>query len=337
MIATLGEILLRFSPPNSGIIGRLNLYESHVGGSESNIAVNLSSWNKPVRLISAVADNELSEGILHYYKGLGIDTHFIQQKAGRNGLYFLENGWAYRAPKIIYDRENSVFNQLAPNEIDWDNAFKNVIWFHWSGITPALSENARLLCEKAIDYATEHDVFISTDLNIRKKLWKYGKGPKDVMPALLQKTNGLLGDPFAFQELFDSHYALDIDYFTDVQSAKDVFSILSENLPVLQFWAMTLRKVHNASYHSISGLLYSHGFVHKARTYEVQPIIGRVGGGDAFMSGLINYKFSGKTDPETIEFATAGAVLKSSIPGDVLELKEEDVEDLILNKQKIRR
>ena len=329
MIATLGEILIRLCPPNAGLLANSSLFESHYGGSESNIAVNLATWKKTVRLISAVAENELSIGMIEYYKGKGIDTRFLQRLPGRNGLYFLENGLAYRTPKVIYDREDSVFSQLEPKDIDWNRALEGITWFHWSGITPALSLKTAQLCQIAINEASKKGIFISTDLNIRSKLWNYGKSPSEIMPSLLQSTQLLLGDPFSFQSIFKTKVELKADYFVDDTKVMNIFEQLSRQIPSLKAWGMTLRKVHHASYHSISGILYDKKQIIKAKKYDVQPIIGRVGGGDAFMSGLINGIYTGMSLQKTIEFATAAAVLKNSTPGDILGIEEEAVLNLI--------
>ncbi len=323
-IITFGEILGRFSPPNNLRFSQATSFEVIYGGGEFNVAASLANYGLDVEFVTALPDNAIAHCAMNTIRSFGVGYKHILRQGKRLGLYFLENGASGRNSTVVYDRDDSSMSQIQPGDLDWDVVLEGATWFHWSGITPALSQNAADVCLEGIKAAAAKGLTISTDLNYRKKLWKYGKEPKDVMPELLKYSNVILGDVDTALFML-GHKKLDPDYTTDVE-AKEVFKKVFDLLPNLETLSMTFRNSVNASHQRIGGLLYNKGTLYRARLNEITPVVDRVGTGDAFMGGLI-YGLTEYADDlkKAVAFATGACVIKHTIFGDVNRASKEEI------------
>ena len=332
-IVTFGEIMLRLSPPNFQLIGQNNSYDAIYGGGEANVAVSLSIFGHRVYYVTCLPDNPVGQGAVNFLRQYGVNVDFILRTGERTGSYCLETGAVQRPSRVIYDRSNSAISEVKPGSIDWQSIFRHAGWFHWTGITPAISQNAADVCLEAARAAKDAGCTISCDLNFRKKLWKYGKKAEEVMPALVELADIAIGNEEDAEKVFGIKAPK-----TDVESgkveAKDyefVTARLVEKFPNLKKAAITLRGSISASHNIWSGVLYdsSSKTMYTGTKYDITHIVDRVGGGDSFAAGLIHSFRSGKSDQEAIDFAVAASCLKHSIPGDCNLAGVEMVENLL--------
>ncbi len=327
-IITFGEILGRFSPPNNLRFSQATSFEVIYGGGEFNVAASLANYGLDVEFVTALPENAIAHCAMRTIKSFGVGYKHILRQGKRLGLYFLENGASGRNSTVVYDRDDSSISQIQSGDIDWDEVLDGATWFHWSGITPALSQNAADVCLEGIQAAAAKGLTISTDLNYRKKLWKYGKEPKDVMPELLSYSNVILGDVDTALFMLGKE-KIDPDYSTDVE-AKAVFDKIFKLLPNLKTMAMTFRNSINASHQRIGGLLYNEGEIYRRRLDEIVPVVDRVGTGDAFMGGLIYGLIEYKNDlKKAVAFATAACIIKHTIFGDVNRASKQEILDFL--------
>ncbi len=318
-VVTFGEIMLRLTPPGSQRFTQAHSFEAGFGGGEANVAVSLANYSEGVKFVTRLPNNELGDACLKTLQSFGVDSRHILRGGDRIGIYFLETGAAQRPSKVIYDRTSSSFATIEPGMFDWKAIFADADWFHWTGITPAVSQNAATVCREAIEVARAMNLTVSCDLNYRAKLWKWGKPAGEVMTDLVGLCQVVLGNEEDADKVFGIRAAK-----TDVTSGKvngkqyrSVCDMLSERFPALETISITLRGSHSASNNTWSGVLWQKGSFFTAPIYNILPIVDRVGSGDAFMAGLIYGLRHNSTDPlKILHFATAAACLKHSIPGD---------------------
>jgi len=329
MIATLGEILLRLTPPDNGMIQQMGSYDANFGGSEANVAISLANFKIPTRFISALPDNELGKAAIFELSKYKVDTNHVNISGNKMGLYFVEQGSSIRRSKVIYDRENSAFAKMKATDVDWGHIFEEVDWFHWSGITPAVSENCSNVCSLALAKAAEAGITISTDLNHRASLWKYGKTPDQVMPYLLQHTSLMLGDPTSLELMTGIPNPFTGDIKEQLDDLPAYYNTVFEKFPKLKYIATSLRTIINDTHHKWMGVIYDGTKLYTSKEYDLYPIVDRVGGGDAFMAALI-YGIVKFDDPQkTIDFATAGSGIKHTISGDFNLVSVSEILDLL--------
>jgi len=193
-VATFGEIMLRLSPPNFLLIGQSDVYDAIYGGGEANVAISLALFGDHAIYVSCIPENLVGDGCIRSLNKWGVDTRYVQRSGSRLGIYFLEIGAVQRPSRVIYDRAHSAISEVKPGSIDWKTIFAGCDWFHITGITPAISANAAEVSLEAMQAAREAGLTISVDLNFRKKLWKYGKKPSDVMPGLVALADVAVGN-----------------------------------------------------------------------------------------------------------------------------------------------
>ncbi|MGE5249221.1 MAG: PfkB family carbohydrate kinase [Bacteroidota bacterium] len=330
-IVTFGEIMLRLAPPGFQRFSQAGAFEASFGGGEANVAVSLANFGESVEFVTRLPENDLGDACLADLRRHGVGTGFILRGGPRLGIYFLETGAAQRPSKVIYDRAGSSFATLTPGSFDWKAVFAGAGWFHWTGITPAVSEGAALVLKEAIAAAREEGVLVSCDLNYRAKLWKWGKPAGEVMGELVGLSDLVLGNEEDAEKVFGIR-APEADVTAgkvDSASYQRVCEALLERFPGLQTVVITLRGSHSASHNSWAGVLWTGGQFHTSRVYDIWPIVDRVGGGDAFMGGLI-YGLRRYAEPQkALEFAAAAACLKHSIPGDFNAVSVAEVETLL--------
>jgi 2-dehydro-3-deoxygluconokinase len=288
----------------------------------------LANFGEKVEFVTRLPKNDLGDACLINLRGYGVGTDHIERGGNRMGIYFLEAGAAQRGSNVIYDRANSGFATIEPGMIDWKKAFDSADWFHWTGITPAVSRSAADACREAVQLARDMDLIISCDLNYRAKLWKWGSDARDVMPELISMCDVALVNEDAVDKMLDIRVP-ETDS-VEFNNSRGLCEELSGKFPALKTIAVSLRDSHSASRNLWSGILWKDGILYSAPAYDILPIIDRVGGGDAFMAGLIYGLRNYKDDPQrTINFATAAGCLKHSIAGDFNIVTVGEVEVLM--------
>jgi len=331
-IVTFGEIMLRLAPPGFQRFTQARSFEAIYGGGEANVAVSLANYGEKVEYVTRLPKNDLGEACLMSLRGYGIRTGHIARGGDRIGIYFLESGAAQRGSKVIYDRANSSFATIQTSMIDWTKVFEDADWFHWTGITPAVSQGAAEVCREALQVARELGITISTDLNYRAKLWKWGKSPGEVMTELVGMCDVALGNEEDAEKVFGIK-APEVDVSAgkvDADHYRYVCEELNNKFPSLKTISITLRGSLSASHNTWSGVLWREGAFYSAPVYNIIPIVDRVGGGDSFMGGLIYGLRKYENDPQkALNFAAAAACLKHSIIGDFNAVRVSEVEALM--------
>lgn len=329
---TFGEIMLRLKPLEFQRLVQAQQFEVIYGGGEANVAVSLANFGIPAGFVTRLPENEMGEACLAFLRRFGVDTAYILRGGDRLGIYFLDAGAAQRASRVIYDRAGSSFATILPGMVKWDKVFKEANWFHWTGITPAVSESAAKTCEEGILAAKKSGLTISCDFNYRAKLWKWTKAPGEVMANLVKQCEIAIANEEDAEKIFGIK-ALDTDVSSgkiDANRYRVVCEELVKKMPNLKMIAITLRGSISASHNTWSGVLWHAGKFYVAPTYDIQPIVDRVGSGDAFSAGLIFGWQTYKGNPQKVlNFAVAASCLKHSIPGDFNLVSVPEVEALM--------
>ena len=336
-VITFGEMMIRLSTPNYERFSQSNCFNVHYGGGESNVAVSLANFGISVEFVTRFPKNDLADAAFLELRKRGVGTQNIIRGGERLGIYFLETGAVARASNVIYDRMNSSFSEVKPGMFNWDSIFEKASWFHWTGISPAVSQSAADTCLEAIIAAKEHGITISTDLNYRKKLWKYGTGSNEIMEELTKYCDIILGNEEDAKKHFNIHPE-DVDV-RDAQSVdairyQSVCRQLKQRFPNAKKIITTLRGSTNANYNTWSGILYNGKDFYTAPVYNITDIVDRVGSGDSFMAGLIYGLMTWPEDDEkALHFATAASCLKHTIHGDANLVSIDEVNKLMLGDQ----
>ena len=321
-VVAFGEIMLRLSPPGFLRFSQTNSFDVVYGGGESNVAVSLANYGVPVDFITRLPKNDIGECALMEMRKRGVNTQNIIFGGDRLGIYFLETGAVSRGSKVVYDRAHSAMAEIKSGMIDWEKVFKNASWFHWTGITPAISQGAADVCLEAVKAASElGDITISTDLNYRAKLWKYGVAPEGIMTELTNYCDIILGN----EEDAEKHFGikpegLDITlqgHEVKAEAFRSVCKQMMDKFPKAKKVITTLRGSISASHNTWAGVLFNGKKMYKSTQYQITDIVDRVGGGDSFMGGLIYGLLQYPNDDQhALDFAVAASCLKHTIKGD---------------------
>jgi 2-dehydro-3-deoxygluconokinase len=331
-VVTFGEIMLRLSTPGYERFVQSTKFDINYGGGEANVAVSLANYGIPVDFVSRIPKNDIGTACAMSLKKFGVGTEKMVWGGERLGIYFLETGAVARASKVIYDRAYSSISTIEPGMVNWDQVFEGVTWFHWTGITPAISESTAKVCLEAIKAANKKGITVSTDLNFRKNLWKYGKKASEVMPELVEGCDVILGN----EEDADMVFGIkpqggDVTKgHVDAAAYQSVCEQLVKKFPRAKKVIITLRGSVNANHNTWSGVLWDGKKLFKAPDYNITHIVDRVGGGDSFMGGLIYglLTYTGD-DQKALNFAVAASCLKHTIPGDFNLVTVDEVEKLM--------
>jgi 2-dehydro-3-deoxygluconokinase len=329
-IVTFGEIMMRLSPPGYQRFAQARGFDLIYGGGEANVAAALARFGLPVEYVTRLPANDIGDACLGYLCQFGVGTRHIVRGGDRLGIYFLEMGATQRGSKVIYDRAGSALATIEPGMVDWRGVFADASWFHWTGITPAISEGAAQACLEAIRVAREMGLTISCDLNYRRKLWRWGKQAGDVMPELVGMCDVAVGNEEDADRVFGIR-APDVDVTSgrvEASSYVYVCERLAERFPNLHDIAITLRGSLSASHNTWSGVLWHAGEFFTAPRYDIVPIVDRVGGGDSFAGGLIYGLLTFEDRQRALSFAVAASCLKHTIWGDFNLVGVEEVEKL---------
>lgn len=326
--------MLRLSTPGYQRFIQSNSLNATFGGGEANVAVSLANYGLNAEFVTRLPENDIAEWCISDLRKYNVGTQNIIRGGERVGIYFLETGAVARPSKVVYDRANSSIADIQPGMIDWKEVLRDADWFHWTGITPALTQGAAEACLEAIKMANELGVTVSTDLNYRKNLWKYGKKASDVMPALVEGCNIILGNEEDAEKVFGiKPEGVDVAHTCgDVDAAEfeSVCTQMMTKFPRAKKVIITLRGSINANHNTWGGILYAGGKLFKSRRYDITHIVDRVGGGDSFMGGLIYglLTYTGD-DQRALDFAVAASCLKHTIYGDFNLVSAVEVESLM--------
>lgn len=331
-VVTFGEIMLRLKTPGFERFAQADSFEASYGGGEANVAVGLACLGMRADFVTRVPDNDLGHAARMTLRKYGVGTEHVCFGGDRLGIYFLESGAVHRGSKVVYDRANSALSQVEPGMFDWDRIFDGATWFHWTGITPAVSEGAALVCAEALAAARQRGLTVSVDLNYRKKLWKWGRTPAEVMPDLVANCDVILGNEEDAEKVFGMHAeGVDVTRGTvDASAYESVGRQLTERFPQCKKAVITLRTSHSASHNSWSAVLWNRERLVHAPSFEITHIVDRVGGGDSFMAGLIYAMCQRPADDDhAIAFAAAASALKHTVSGDFNLVTRDEVEKLV--------
>ena len=333
-VITFGEIMLRLSTPGYLRFGQARQFDATFGGGEANVAVSLANYGIDAAFVTRLPDNDIAKACIKDLRSYGVDTSKIVFGGDRVGIYFLETGAVARPSKVVYDRAGSAIATIQPGMIDWKKVFEGADWFHWTGITPALSQGAADVCLEAIKAANALGVTVSCDLNYRKNLWKYGKTAGEVMPSLVEGCDVILGN----EEDADKVFGIKPEGFDvtatggaiDQGRFRSVGEQLMKRFPRAKKVIITLRGSINANHNTWGGVLWDGAKLYESPRYDITHIVDRVGGGDSFMGGLIYglLSFPGD-DQKALNFAVAASCLKHTIFGDYNQVTVAEVENLM--------
>lgn len=324
-----GEVMLRLNPHGQNRLINATDFAVHYTGAEGNVAVMLSQLGLPSEVVTRLPDSEIGQAAVNSLRQFGVETRHIARGGDRIGIMYLETGASQRASKVVYDRGGTAFQSVRREEFDWPAILDGAGWLHFSGTAPALGPQVRTVLADALDAANEQGVTVSCDLNFRAKLWTQDEARR-VMPPLIERIDVLFGN----EE--DADRALGVRAGAsnvargqlDTSAYEEVAEKLSAKFGLTHV-ATSLRRSISASVNEWGGLLFDGTGHHYSRTYTIDPIVDRVGGGDSFAAGIIFGLMSGRPPQECVEFASAASCLKHSIPGDLNLIQMSDVESLM--------
>ena len=326
-VITFGEIMLRLAPHGYYRFTQANDFEATFGGGEANVAVSLANYGLDAAFITKLPAHDIGQCAVNDLRKYGVDTSMITRGGYRVGIYYLEKGASQRASQVIYDRAHSAIAEAKPEDFNWSKIFEGVDWFHFTGITPALSDDVAKITLEACKAAKEEGVMISCDLNFRKKLWTSEKAGK-VMGELMNYVDVCIANEEDAEKVFGIKASN-----TDITSGQlnhegyiDVAKQLTKRFGCKAV-AITLRESISASDNNWAAMLYTNDNAYFSKKYPVH-IVDRVGGGDSFGAGLIYSMLMKKEPQDTIEFAVAASCLKHSIEGDYNRVSIKEVETL---------
>ncbi len=329
-VITMGEIMLRLSTPGNEKFIQADEFDVCYGGGEANVAVSLANYGHDASFVTKVPENPIGECAVAALRKYGVDTKHIAKGGERLGIYFLETGSAMRASNVVYDRAHSSISTAVAEDFDFDAIFADADWFHFTGITPAVSDAAAELTEVALKAAKKHGVKVSVDLNFRKKLWSSEKAQK-IMTNLMQYVDVCIGNEEDAEKVLGFKPG-DTDVTSGELELAGYKSIFEQMVAKFNFEYVisSLRVSHSASDNGWSACIYARDtkeFYH-SREYRISPIVDRVGGGDSFAAGTICGFLDGKDFKSALEFGVAASALKHTIPGDFNLVTRADVDGL---------
>ncbi|MDD7616541.1 MAG: sugar kinase [bacterium] len=327
-VVTMGEIMLRLSSPFNSRFVQSQSFDVNYGGGEANVAVSLANYGHDAYFVSKVPAHEIGDCAVNSLRKFGVHTDYIARGGDRLGIYYLETGASMRPSKVIYDRAHSSISEANPSDFDFDKIFENADWFHWSGITPAISDKSAEILRLALISAKKHGVTVSCDLNFRKKLWTSEKAIS-IMRPLMQYVDVCIGNEEDAQLCLGFKPDSDVTGGkTDASGYKEIFKQMKEEFG-FKYVVSTLRESFSATHNGWKALIYNGEEFYESKRYDINHIIDRVGGGDSFAGGLIHGLLKYKDQGKALEFAVAASALKHTIPGDYNCVSEKEVETLM--------
>ena len=326
-VVTFGEIMLRLSTPGNEKFIQADEFDVCYGGGEANVAVSLANYGHDAEFVTKVPKNPIGECAVAALRKMNVETKNIAKGGERLGIYFLETGAVARPSKVVYDRAHSSIATIEKGMIDWEKVFEGADWFHWTGITPAISASAAEVCLEACQAANRLGVTVSCDLNFRKKLWTPEKA-QSVMRPLMQYVDVCIGNEEDAELCLGFKPDADVENgSTDAQGYEHIFKGMMSAFG-FKYVVSTLRESFSATHNGWKALIYDGTAFYSSTRYDINPIVDRVGGGDSFGGGLIYALLTGKDTQAAIEFAVAASALKHSVEGDYNRVSVAEVEKL---------
>lgn len=326
-IVTLGEIMLRLSTPGNKRFVQSDVLDVVYGGGEANVAVSCANYGLDAYFVTKLPTHEIGQSAVNALRRYGVKTDYIVRGGDRVGIYYLETGASMRPSKVIYDRAHSAIAEADASEFDFDRIMEGADWFHWSGITPAISDKAAEITRKACEAAKRHGVTVSVDLNFRKKLWTKEKA-QSVMKPLMQYVDVCIGNEEDAEMCLGFKPEADVSAGkTDAEGYKGIFKGMMETFG-FKYVISTLRESFSASHNGWKAMIYDGKEFYTSKRYDIEPIVDRVGGGDSFSGGIIYGLLTKATQGEALEFAVAASALKHTINGDFNMVSAAEVEAL---------
>jgi len=324
-IITLGEIMLRLSPNGQDRFVQTDVFRIIPGGGEANVAISCANYGHDAYLVTKLPKHEIGQIAVNSLRRYGVNTSYITRGGDRVGLYYCETGASMRPSKVIYDRAHSAIAEAKPEDFDFDAIMEGADWFHWSGITPAISDQAAELTRLACEAAKRHGVTVSVDLNFRKKLWTSEKAIS-IMRPLMQYVDVCIGNEEDAELCLGFKPEADVEGGeTNAAGYEGIFKQMKEQFG-FKYVVSTLRESFSATHNGWKALIYNGEEFYQSKRYEINPIIDRVGGGDSFSGGLIHGMLKYKGDQASaLEFAVAASALKHTINGDYNLVSEDEV------------
>ncbi|KUJ50126.1 sugar kinase [Chryseobacterium sp. JAH] len=317
-ILTFGEVIMRLSPPGNKTMKQSHEMEFFFGGTELNVASSLATMGCNVTHISNVSDDFVGESALSFIKSFGIDTTFINKNEHPLGLYFLEVGASVRASRIAYNRLNGSFANIKPEQVDWKKAFEGCDYFHWTGISPGISEGAYETLKEGLLTAREMGIEVTTDPAYRSNLWKYGKNGNEVLKELVSYSTIFIGGVNEINEILGTQFS------SDQQGFMEACEELKKQCPSIHKIFDKIRIGVTASSQQTQGRALINGNYFETRFLEIDQVVDRIGTGDAFAAGLI-YGLLNFDDEKALNFANAACAIKHTILGDINYCSAEDI------------
>ena len=332
-IVTLGEIMLRLSTPGNTRFVQSDSFDVVYGGGEANVAVSCANYGHEAYFVSKLPKHEIGQSAVNALRKYGVRTDFIARGGDRVGIYYLETGASMRPSKVIYDRAHSSIAEADAADFDFDAIMEGAQWFHWSGISAAVSADTAAVCAEAIAVAREMGLTVSCDINYRKNLWKYGKEPQEVLPPLMEQCDIFFGTDDEYEKILGMRLpkfeARDASYQPDTAGYERASAEVAARFPRCRGIVFGLRSVLSANHHLISGTLYTGGRLLSTRVYDIDNVVDCVGVGDAFVGGLIYGMAEHAGDMQfALDFGTAACALKNTVPGDYNQFTAEEVAQL---------
>ena len=329
-VVTFGEIMLKLSAKGYQRLLQAKEMNVEYAGAEANVAVSLANFGIPVSFVSRVPENDFGGAACMTMRAFGVQTDFMLRGGNRMGIYFAEKGASQRPSKVVYDRQDSAISTASPEDFIWENIFKDAQWFHFTGITPALSKNLAEICLQACQQAKKMGLTVSCDLNYRSKLWTK-EDARETMSRLAEYIDVCIANESDIADVFGIEAkGSDVE---QGQLQRASYEIVAEQLLRkfnFQKVAITLRESISANDNNWSAMLYDGSKVFHSRKYAVH-IVDRIGSGDSFAAGLVYGLLNGYDSQKTVDFATAASCLKHSIEGDFNLVKVAEVESLMNN------
>ncbi len=326
-IVTMGEILLRLSTPGNKRFVRSDSFDVIYGGGEANVAVSCANYGHEAYFVSKLPTHEIGQSAINALRQFGVHTDFVARGGDRVGIYFLETGASMRPSKVIYDRANSAIAEATAADFDFDAIMEGAAWFHWSGITPALSADSAEMTRLACEAAKRHGVTVSVDLNFRKKLWTKERA-QEVMRPLMEYVDVCIGNEEDAELCLGFKPDADVEGGnTDAEGYKTIFKQMAETFG-FKYVVSTLRESFSATHNGWKAMIYNGEEFYTSKRYDIEPIVDRVGGGDSFSGGIIHGLLTKPNQGEALEFAVAASALKHTINGDFNHVSIEEVEAL---------
>lgn len=322
-LVTFGEIMMRLSPPGKKRFRQTESFDVIYGGSEANVSAALAAWGLKAAHVTAFPDNEIGCSASGCFTAFEVDMRACIYEGERLGLYFVENGAMARSAHIVYDRGHSSFASINENSFDWESILADASWFHWTGITPALSEGAAKSLEYALAVAEQKGITVSADINYRSNLWQWGRRPQDVMPDLIAKSNVVVASEN------DAKNSCGIRAADGEDSFESVSRQLAERFPSIRVILTTEREQISASQNRLYARMFYEGHFYQTPVYELANIVERIGSGDAFMAGFIFGGLQGYPWEDCLQYGVASAVVKHSIEGDINCCRIDDVKQVM--------